>query len=1014
MLIRKQVLILFISLLCLFLSCKTIPNTNKDIQVPNIQESSKNDKKTINSKDSKQKDSKTTLNKKIETETAIKNLSNKTFIAYIEKSKNYVNKNQYDKALEAAKKALEYAQSHYKMQSNQRVQTHQLFAEIYHKQENYSAAEKHYQQAYIIQKNIAGERNEKALNIQIKMGQLYEQWGKIEKSEQIYKLLNQAYQDIFGNNHIRTLLIVNKLAKLYINAQQYTRARPYATQAMKISKSIFGDDSIHALDSMIQAGNTYYKCKAYIRAFNTLNKAFSIIYKNPSVPFEKKIDIYQSLSELHQMQNRLKDAENMYKKTIALCHQVHPPRKEIQLKMNQKLSTLYKSQGRIQEAKMSLLQAIKLSGAIFGNKNPKTIALQHEIVEILCEQKDYGHAAEILSKALESSKELYGEHHEKTFQLSRRLAEIFIAQARYQEAESIYRTNLNVQKKILASTRENLNQLGNLFKMQDNCSNALSIMEQSFHLNEATLGPTHPQTLQSLMELMSCMIEKKNNNKALDLLKRIEKPLFKKHFEQRTPLQKDEPIYSDSEPQNSTKVKLNGNTFCDVVFSLMRSISQQEEINYVADIILRWNYLNHFPAPERKNLPGYHDIKELFQVQMLNLPYRLPRNSAFFSIHPYNYIDFSKSQKTEARWIVLLILSEQHESNIFFQDLGPVKESQKLNRQLLHSKNQQKIKNAESRLYTNLFGLFEEHIKNVQSIYISTSGFGHMIPFSRLRLKDGRFWIERQQICRVFSAMDFLKNVSHVYTGSLLAIGNVNYDKFKETVQTDTLNEKSLRLPEKENNIPLPKNQQAHFKYKSNSDEAPFIEEIMSIYSVSRQSKPIFWSDTDANEIDLKKLIHPPRVLHFSAECFHLYPSSETLKISGGLALAGANKGFINQTDSHGQDGLLLDLEILDLNLKATELVCLSKKCDGSINEINFSPFFQMAAAFNMAGCRFVLSPIWSVKKEPASIFFIRFYDNWMRQSISNPSKALRKTKLQHIADNVNPKIWASYVMMGF
>ncbi|KPA18724.1 conserved hypothetical protein, secreted [Candidatus Magnetomorum sp. HK-1] len=1006
MLLRIQISFLFFSLFSVFLhSCAPLSKTDQIIQ---------ENKSIIIKPKPPVTSSSEQIKKDSVTKEAIKKTETNTFDTFIQQANNSVNKKQFKKALDFAKQALEYAQSHYKMQSEERVKTHQLFAEIYLNKKNYPAAEKHYQQAYHIQKNMLGERNEKTLNLRNKMGQLYQQWGKLQKAEQTYKLLNKIYQDIFGNNHRKTLSVVDCLAKLYISTKQYAKARPYATQAIKICEHMYGKNSIRTLDAVIQAGKTYYHCKAYVRAFNTLNKAFSLIYNNPSVPFEKKIDIYQFLAELHQMQKRLKDAEDMYKKTIALCHKVRPPRNDIQLQMNQKLSELYKKQGRYQEAKMTLLQSIKFSGTVFGKKHPKTIAIQHELVELLWEQKDYGHAAEILSEALKSSKELYGEHHEKTFVLSRRLAEIFIAQARYQEAESIYQTNLTVQKKILASTRENLKQLGHLFKMQENCSSANSMMEQAFHLNEATLGPAHPETLESLLELMGCMVEEKQHNHALELLKRIEKPLFQKQLELSATPQKDTKPSPNQDTKKLQKIKLNADTFCDAVFSLMRSMNNQEAINYTADVMLRWQYLKHFPAPERKELPGYHDINALFNIQMLNLPYRLPRNSAFFSIYPYDNIDFAKSQKTETRWLVILILSEQNESNMFCQDLGPINVSQKFNRQLMHSKDQQNLKDIESRLYSHLFGIFEEHIKNVQSIYISTNGLGHMIPYSRLRLKDGRFWIERQHLCRVFSALDFLKNASHVYTGSLLAIGQVNYDDFKKNLQTDTLNEKTFRFPEGENHIPLPKTRQAHFKYRSDPNETPMIEEIMNIYTVSRKASPIFWSDTDANEADFKKLVYPPRVLHFSVDCFYLDRPSNTINVSGGLALAGANKGFINQTDSFGQDGLLLDIEILDVNLKGTELVCLSKKCDGNIKETNFSPFFQMAAAFNMAGCRFVLSPAWSVKQEPASVFLIRFYENWLRQSISNPSKALRKTKLQHIAENIHPKIWSSYVLMGF
>ncbi|MBF0449902.1 MAG: CHAT domain-containing protein [Candidatus Magnetomorum sp.] len=933
----------------------------------------------------------------------------------IQKAQKDLDKHQFVKALQTAQQAFEHAQSNFKMKSEERMNAHRLLAEIYQKQKKYPAAEKHYQQAYMIQKDMLGDRHKQTLNLLDQMGLFYCQWGKTQKAAQAYQTLNQLYQEMFGNNHRKTLSVVDRLAKLFLDSQQYTNARPYAAQALKICTEIYGNTSLYTIDAMIQAGKTYYYCKSYIRAFNTFDHVLSIIQEKDTIQSSKKLEVYEFLADLHQLQKRYQDAEDMYKKAIALSQQMQGPENNIQFMMNQKLTELYKIQDRYQEAKTSLVQTVQLAGAIWGDKHPKTIALQEDLAELLFKQKEYGRAAEILSQALESSKTLFGDHHEKTFALSKRLAEIFIAQARYQEAESLYRNNLAVQKKILTATRENLKQLAQLFKMQKNCSGAIPLMDQAFRLNEATLGPTDPETLQSLMELIGCMVKNNQHEQAVETLKRIEKPLYKQQFElSRSHQNLTQRPATAVTLTNKQDVELNTQTFCHAVLSLTRSMSNQEAISYAADVMLRWQYLTTFPEPGRVGLPGHQDINTLFQIQMALLPYRLPRNSAFFHILPYDHIDFSNAQKTETRWFAMMILSEENTDNMFCQDLGPIQVTKKLTKQLMSESDPKQMFDIESRLYQHFFGIFEETIKDIQSIYISASGYAHLIPYSRLRLKDGRFWIERQQICRVFSAMDFLKQVSPVYTGSLLAIGQINYDDFLET-DTGTLNEKALHSSEKINNIPLPQTQQVNFKYRAHPDETRVIEEIINIYDVSRKTSPVFWSTTEANESAIKKMAYPPRVLHFCADCFYLNPKTDpAVNISGALVLAGANKGLMKQTGPSGQDGLLLDAEILDLNLKGTELVYLAKKCDGYQDGTAFSPFFQMAAAFHMAGCRFVLSPVWAVKHEMASPFIIRFYENWLRQSISNPSKALRKTKLQHIAENSPPNIWASYVLMGF
>jgi len=933
------------------------------------------------------------------------------YINFVKNAEKLLKEKQLAKALKFAQQAFEYAQSNFPVKSKERIKTHHLLAKIYEMQKNYPAAEKHYQQAHRINKDMLGERHEKTLNVLNQLARLYEQWGKTQKAEQYYKTLNAIYQDIFGSNHRETLAIVNRLANLFLSSKQYSKARPYSAQALKISKTLYGNNSASTLDAMIQAGKNYYFCNAYIRAFNTFNQALLITQQNMNVPSSKKLEIYQFNAHLHQLQKRYKDAENMYKKAIALSQQMKGPENNTQLILYQKLTELYKIQNKYQEAKTTLIQTVKLSNLLLGKKHPKTINYQKELAELLFNQKEYGHAAEILSQALESSNDVYGENHEKTFSLSRRLAEIFIAQARFQEAESLFRSNLKVQKKILNATRDNLKQLAHLFKMQNNCSDAIDLMDQAFRLNEATLGPTHPETLKSLMELIGCMIKNNQNVQALDKLKRIEKPLFKERFEFSQHINTKN---TTSEPTNN--IKLNASTFCDAVLSLTRSMSNQDAISYAADVMLRWQYLNHFPGSGQSSLPGHMDIHALFQIQMLNLPYRLPRNSVFFHIVPYNHIDFYNAQKTETRWFIMMILSEQEKNHMFCQDLGPVQNSRKRIRTLMNHKTQQmEKKDIESKLYQQLFSIFEDYIKDVQSVYISANGYANQIPYDRLRLKDGHFWIERQHICRVFSAMDFLKPKSHLYTGSLLAVGHVDYDNFLES-NTGTMNEGALHFSSStSNHIPFPETQKIHYRYQPHPDEGRVIEEIINIYDVSRQSKPIFWSGTEANESAIKKLVNPPRIFHLSVDCFYFNNPNDISQLpSGALALAGANKGLMKQMGPNGQDGLLLDAEILELNLNGTELVLLSKKCDEYASDSSYSPFFHMAATFHMAGCRFVLSPLLPVNHDTASMFLIHFYENWLRQSISNPSKALRQTKLQYIAKKVPPKIWDSYILMGF
>jgi len=902
---------------------------------------------------------------------------------------------QFEKALTFANKALARTQTHFQLQSESRIRVHQLFADIYSQQKNYAAAEKHLQQAYTILRIMFGERHEKTIHHRLMLGQLYEKWGITEKAAKVYQALNIIYQDIYGNKHEKSLSIVSRQAKLFFENKQYQKARPFASQAVKIATSIYGKKSIRIRDSLIMAGQTYFYCKSYTRAFKVFDRA-RILVQNRA-PSDAQLKIYQYLAQIHQLQKRFQDAENMYKKVIALSRNIYGENNKSQLESYEKLVEIYQIQGKFDAVKNKRIKMIQLMVDIYGPDHPKTTSSQVALANMLFEKKDYNAAAVLYENIMQSNQK------PQFLDLTSRLAKTYIAQSRFHEAENLLRENLTYQESLLDTTRENLQQLANLFKMQNNCSKAIPLMDQTFRLNEATLGPTHPETLSSLSSLIGCLTEENLNNQALELLRRIEKPLFQAQLKQ---------LQSSEMKQLNKNDVINSHTFCHAVFTLAREMNHPEVTHYVADVMLRWQYLNHFPGAGNKELSGYYDINTLFQTRMVNLPYRLPRNSAFIHLYPYEKIDFSNAQPTETRWMAILILSEQYHKNIFCADLGKMHQVRQIVNQLSTEKQPERIKQSEKRLYQELFSSFDQYLKTVQSVYISTNGYGHMIPYPRLRLPDDRFWIERQPVCRVFSALDFRKGTTQVYTGTLLALGQINYDAF--IAETQSINEEMAKISTPKNHIPLPQSHQISYRYRPYPDESLFIEEIINIYRVSRNKPPVFWANNDANEPALKNLQMPPRILHFSTDCFYLNTPDIPIRIRGGLALAGANQGFLRQAGPEGQDGLLLDAEILSLNLQNTELVCLSKKCDAYKNGTHFSAFFQMAVSFHMAGCRFVLSPSRQMTYSESSQFLARYYNNWLRQSISNPSKALRKTQMQSIAENVPARIWGSFVMMGF
>ena len=482
----------------------------------------------------------------------------------IQNAKTALKHEQFKKALEFANQALDHVKSYYHMMSEERLETHHLFIDIYEKQKEYAAAEKHFQQAYTIQKKLYGERHEHTLRMLENLSVFYIKWGKRDKAEETLQLINILYQDIFGTNHKKTMASINQLAAFYINNQEYEKARPYVTQAVKINANLFGNDAMSNMAPLMQAGKTYYHCESYDRALKTFERALNLIQKHGGKPFHIRLEILQNLARLNVMNKKFKKAESLYQKAIVLSRKVHGSKNRLQLTYNKKLIELYQLQGQNDKIKQQLQNNIELTKTISGQNNPEIIASQKALADFLFDQKDYTHAATVYEQALQNCKKQYGIH-EKTLRLSKRLAETYIAQSQFQAAVTLLKSNINTYSGLLGSTRDSLQFLAQIYKQQGNCHEAIPLMDQVFRLNESTLGPSHPKTLYALTNLIGCMIEEKRNIDALNLLKRIEPALYKTQWEKNR--------NQDMSVSDQTEFMLNAQTFCHAVFTLARGMT---------------------------------------------------------------------------------------------------------------------------------------------------------------------------------------------------------------------------------------------------------------------------------------------------------------------------------------------------------------------------------------------------------------------------------------------------------
>ncbi len=393
-----------------------------------------------------------------------------------------------------------------------------------------------------------------------------------------------------------------------------------------------------------------------------------------------------------------------------------------------------------------------------------------------------------------------------------------------------------------------------------------------------------------------------------------------------------------------------------------------------------------------------------FSEQVLS---NLPADSGLIEYRFFQPVDFKTGNLGE-RHLAALLLSANSDAKqqIIFRDLGEIKS-------LLQEDG---TKSAE--IYNRLLAPFDDQINNLKQLYIAPDGPLYLLIFASLRLPDGRFLVERQQINQLQTGRDLLQaDKSTPPSKGIVIIGGAKYG------------DRPAGTAEPASTLAAAYQQRAACELAQGLAYLPEsrreAQTIGEIFAMNTGEQAAVLIGDDASEYNLKHLKPPPRILHVSTYSFY-FAQEEQIRLAmprlaeeaplllSGLALAGANNGLQGRVDKHGDDGLLYSLEVLGLNLHGTELVSLSA-CETGKGVLDYSEgVYGLVRAFRTAGAKSVLMTLTPVGDKASREFMTTFYDKWLSSETSiSPAEALHQTRLQFIHDKKPPQDWAPFVLVG-
>src|SRR5262249_17555644 len=132
------------------------------------------------------------------------------------------------------------------------------------------------------------------------------------------------------------------------------------------------------------------------------------------------------------------------------------------------------------------------------------------------------------------------------------------------------------------------------------------------------------------------------------------------------------------------------------------------------------------------------DYKDHLRVQTANLDdvrAVLPTGTVLIEFRQFRQFDFRTGQVGEPRFAGLLLTGADEP---LVADLGPASNLQQLASALDDE--------AAAELYRRLTAPFESELAGATTVYLAPDGILNLVPFARLKLPDGRYWWERQEV----------------------------------------------------------------------------------------------------------------------------------------------------------------------------------------------------------------------------------------------------------------------------
>ena len=858
----------------------------------------------------------------------------------------------------------------------------------------------------------------------------------------------------YGENSPQAAASRNNLAEAYKELGDYARVEPMLLQSIKTLRSNQPKYASELANCLMNLADLYQRQANFPRAELQLLESMQINEKAFGKNHLEVCRTRNNLAALYFAMGQFEKAESMHKQNLKVFEASlglnHPNVAKIVLN----LALTYQTQKRYDEAEAMYKRALAIRRSILAPDHPDISLTLHNFGQLYTQRADYPQALKILEEALASRKKAFGPDHTTVAFTSMAIGDVQYTLRMFDAAKASYDEALRIRKLQFPDTHPDLaysnTALGEVNAATTNWDSSV----EHFDLARRGFRRHIDQTLPSLLEVDQ-----------IAFLKYVDEPFFHSSLS-----------LALSQPQNQKVIDysagwvLNGKAVSQQALAQRALIARDTTNSQLASAVkallvirkqlaslmmvsdskvadsTRQSRIDELERQEQSQSrklsdEGGRSVGTTAWIETEDIRKSLQDGSVLVEIVRFKRYDFDKpvaKDKERPEHYVAWIIPKSDSGKIRLIDLGDaakIDEQVRVARlalkeapQLIRENGEQE---AEKMLVPSLRSLagsilypLLEALGPAKTIHLSPDSLLWLVPWSALPLQDGQYAIEQFDIRFLVTGRDLVRGEKTFNASNPIIFADPDFNLDPTAVEAaakqvlpNALDQKnSLRAVAPSGKFRLG----TVSRLPGTKSEA---EAVLPQLEQFTANKATVYSGQWALEA-IFKAVRQPRVLVLSTHGFFeeekaadgKSQSSPNPLLRCGLLLAGCNKP-IDASVYDGEDGILTGLEIVNTDLRGTELVVLSA-CETGLGQVrNGEGVSGLRQAFQLAGARSVVSTLWQIPDRETAKLMTNFFVGLAETH--DKSKSLRESQLKLIEsrrdrnDAAHPFFWAAFTITG-